>query len=77
VKISKRLGGENTRDAINAVESGDFAKAIEITLYYYDKAYMFGLKKKDINNIIYVETDTDDIETNALKILEASGKIRW
>lgn len=77
VKISKRLGGENTRDAVNAVESGDFAKAIEITLYYYDKAYMFGLKKKDINNIIYVETDTDDIETNALKILEASGKIRW
>ena len=47
LKISKRLGGDNTRDAINAIETGDFAKAIEIILYYYDKAYLFGLKKKE------------------------------
>ena len=46
MKISKRLGGDNTKDAIEAVEKGDIAKAIEITLYYYDKAYMFGLKEK-------------------------------
>lgn len=77
IKISKRLGGDNTRNAINAVETGDFAKAIERTLYYYDKAYMFGLKKKSNKNIIYVTTDSDDIETNALKILDAAGKITW
>ena len=77
IKISKRLGGDNTRDAINAVEMGDFAKAIEITLYYYDKAYLFGLKKKINKNIIYIMTDSDDIETNALKILDAAGKITW
>ena len=29
-RLAKRLGGDNTRDAINAVETGDFAKAIEI-----------------------------------------------
>ena len=77
MKISKRLGGDNTRDAISAVETGDFAKAIEITLYYYDKAYLFGLKKKKSSNIIYVETDTDDIEVNAHKVLEAASKINW
>jgi tRNA 2-selenouridine synthase len=77
LKISKRLGGGNTRDAINAVEKGDFAKAIEITLYYYDKAYMFGLKKKSNKNIIYVTTDSDDIEINAVKILDAASKITW
>ncbi|MCX6327253.1 MAG: tRNA 2-selenouridine(34) synthase MnmH [Bacteroidia bacterium] len=77
LKISKRLGGDKTRDVINAVEKGDFAKAIEITLYYYDKAYLFGLKKKSNKNIIYVKTDSDDIETNALKILDAAGKINW
>ena len=76
-KISKRLGGENTRDAINAVETGDYAKAIEITLSYYDKAYLFGLKKKHNKNLIYVETDSGDIETNALKILDIAGKIIW
>jgi tRNA 2-selenouridine synthase len=77
MKISKRLGGDNTRDAINAVEMRDFARAIEITLYYYDKAYLFGLKKKRDENIIYVETDSDDIETNAKKILDAAGRINW
>jgi tRNA 2-selenouridine synthase len=77
LKISKRLGGDNTRDAINAIESGDFTKAIEITLSYYDKAYLFGLKKKSENNLIYVSTETDNIEANALKILDASNKIIW
>jgi len=77
MKISKRLGGDKTRDALNAVEAGDFAKAIERILHYYDKAYLFGLKKKNNKNIIYVETDSDDIETNALKILDVAGKITW
>ncbi len=76
-KISKRLGGDNTRDAVDAVDKGDFAKAIAITLYYYDKAYMFGLKKKNNKNIIMVNTDTDDIESNALKILDAADRIKW
>jgi tRNA 2-selenouridine synthase len=77
LKISKRLGGDKTRDAISAIGTGDFAKAIEIVLYYYDKAYLFGLKKKEHKNIIYVRTDTDDIETNAMKVLDAAGKIEW
>jgi len=77
LKISKRLGGDNTREAIASIESGDFAKAIEITLTYYDKAYLFGLNRKSSENIIYVETETDDIEENADRILEASKKIKW
>jgi len=76
-KISRRLGGDNTRDAINAIDTGDFARAIEITLKYYDKAYMYGIRRKQPGNIVYIETDTDDIETNAAKVLEASVKIRW
>ena len=77
MKISKRLGGDNTRDAIDAVDEGNFAKAVEITLYYYDKAYMFGLKKKNSKNIIMVNTDTDDIESNALKVIDAADRLRW
>jgi tRNA 2-selenouridine synthase len=77
LRISKRLGGDNTSDALMAVERGDFAKAIEITLMYYDKAYLFGLKKKKSENIIYIKTDSDNIEANALKILDASRNIRW
>jgi tRNA 2-selenouridine synthase len=77
LRISKRLGGDNTRDALEAVEQGDYSKAIEITLRYYDKAYHFGLKRKSSKNLIFVETDTGDIETNAMKILAAAGNINW
>ena len=77
LKISKRLGGDKTKDAIDAIEKGDIAKAIEIVLYYYDKAYLFGLNKKNGKNLIYVESDTDDIETNALKVLDAASAIKW
>lgn len=74
-RISKRLGGDNTNAAISAIESGDIARAIEISLIYYDKAYIFGLTRKKTNKRIYIETDTDDIEINALKVLEAAGKL--
>lgn len=77
LKISKRLGGDNTRDALSAVETGDFAKAIEIVLHYYDKAYLFSLKKKKSKHIIYVNTETDEVETNAFKVLDAAAKIKW
>jgi tRNA 2-selenouridine synthase len=72
LKISKRLGGDKTKDALDAIDKSEFAKAIEIVLYYYDKAYLFGLNKKNSKNIIYVNTDTDDIETNTGKVLEAA-----
>ena len=77
MKISKRLGGDNTRDALNAVRRGDFTRAIEITLTYYDKAYLYGLKRKVGKNIVYVKTDTDNISANAIKILDAAENIVW
>jgi tRNA 2-selenouridine synthase len=75
MKISKRLGGDRTKEVTEAVQRGDFAKAIEITLNYYDKAYLFGLERKQEKDIYYVNTDTDDIETNARRILDVSGRI--
>lgn len=77
LRISKRLGGDNTKDALAAIDTGDFAKAIEITLKYYDKAYIYGISKKHSGKIIYIETDTDDIEINAEKVLEASRQINF
>ncbi|NSW93663.1 MAG: tRNA 2-selenouridine(34) synthase MnmH [Bacteroidales bacterium] len=76
-RISKRLGAENAKISIRAVENNDFATAIRIILGYYDKSYLYGLRKKESNKVIYVETATDDVEINALKVLEASEKIVW
>jgi len=77
MKIGKRLGGDKTRDAINAVEKGDIASAIELSLSYYDKAYLYGLKQKDENNVFYVKADTDEVEINAKKILDVVSGIKY
>jgi tRNA 2-selenouridine synthase len=77
LRISKRLGGDFTAEAIDAIEQGDYSKAIEITLRYYDKAYRYGLKRKTNNKLIFVDTDTNDIQINATKILDAAGSIAW
>jgi tRNA 2-selenouridine synthase len=77
LKISRRLGGNLTSEVIQAIEKGEFSKAIEIVLQYYDKAYMFELNRKKRDKIIYVNTDTDDIEVNSLKVLEVAGQIKW
>jgi tRNA 2-selenouridine synthase len=75
-RITKRLGGDFTSEAINAVEESNFARAIEITLNYYDKTYMFGLKKRPEEMIQYIHTDTDNIERNISEILKIAEKIQ-
>jgi len=45
MKIEKRLGGERTREALEAIERGDFFQTAMLTLHYYDKAYMYSLEK--------------------------------
>lgn len=76
-RIAKRLGGNNVNEALKAIAGGNFARAIEITLAYYDKAYLYGLSRKPSQNIIYVNTDTDNVQKNAAKILEAASMIQW
>lgn len=76
MKMSRRLGGDRTKEAVEAVQKSDFAKAIGITLQYYDKTYLFGLGRKQEKDIYYIDTDTDDIEINAVRVLEVAGRIR-
>jgi tRNA 2-selenouridine synthase len=71
MKISKRLGGDRTRMAVEAIQNGDFATAIRITLEYYDKSYNYALAKPQDRQVIFIETDTDDVAVNATKVLEA------
>lgn len=76
-RISKRLGGDFTSEAVKSVEEANFARAIEITLNYYDKTYMFGLKKRPDQQIQYINTETDNIGKNITEILKASERINF
>jgi tRNA 2-selenouridine synthase len=74
-KISKRLGGDNTKEAITELEADNFSRAIEITLNYYDKTYMYNLKGRKEDQIQYIQTETDETEVNVLKILKVAEKV--
>lgn len=69
-RISKRLGGDRTADAVKAIETGDFAKAAEITLNYYDKAYLYSLHRREKELIYTLHSDTGDAEQNGEMVIE-------
>jgi len=75
-KISKRLGGDNTREAVEAVGRGDIGSAVEIVLRYYDKSYRYGLSRRDPSMVTIIETDTNDPVINAAKVIEAADRLR-
>lgn len=75
MKISKRLGGDRTREALEAVRRGDYPTAIRITLEYYDKAYSYSLSRRPAGQVVYVETDTDDVADNSARVSDAALRV--
>lgn len=76
VRISKRLGGDRTREAVEALHRGDYTTAIRITLEYYDKSYHYGLSKRPEGQVTYIKTDTDDVAVNAALVSDAARALR-
>ncbi|NOT36230.1 MAG: tRNA 2-selenouridine(34) synthase MnmH [Saprospiraceae bacterium] len=73
-KIRKRLGHENTDQAILFVKEGNLKEAARIALEYYDKTYEFGLRKRSQEKIITVKTDEANPELIAKKIQQLGVK---
>jgi tRNA 2-selenouridine synthase len=69
LKISKRLGGQNTQAAIDFLENGKLEEAAEISLRYYDKTYNFGLLRKVKNETIKIHLDNPEAKSNTSQIL--------
>lgn len=75
-KIGKRLGGERTREALESIELGDFRSTAMITLQYYDKAYMFSLKKNHEQYQILPSEEVDPV-VNAELLLRHEKERRF
>jgi tRNA 2-selenouridine synthase len=58
-RISKRLGGKDTKETLEALHAGDYRKVVEITLAYYDKTYEFSMARRDSRMIPFVPTSYD------------------
>ena len=69
-KIRKRLGDQNTTEALRALEEGDFGKVALTTLRYYDKSYERGLFKRDPGQVSMLEFNEDNPMRNAQEILK-------
>lgn len=58
-RISKRLGGKDTKDSLDALQAGDYQKVVEITLAYYDKTYDFSMARRDTRMIPFLPASYD------------------
>lgn len=70
-RIRKRLGFDNTKEAIEALQVGDVATAARIALRYYDKGYSMATDKRTGMRLgtVYMESDTPDTAATKLKEL--------
>jgi len=69
-RIWKRLGPEQTKNAIQAIRENRMADFISIVLVYYDKTYHTGLNKRNKSNIFSVDIESSDFTASAFKILQ-------
>lgn len=65
LRISKRLGGQKTKEIVNAIEHKEFGPAIGMVLDYYDKTYTKGLGSREPSTIFPVSLQDNDLEENA------------
>jgi tRNA 2-selenouridine synthase len=70
LRIQKRLGGLGTQQALEFLEQGNAEKVTSVLLNYYDAAYAHDHEKREMKNIIRLETGSGDPATNAVQILE-------
>ncbi len=68
--IVKRMGGNNYKDAVTALNNNDYHTVADITLNYYDKAYAYGVEKRDQKNVHRLKIDSGDSEIISKKILD-------
>lgn len=70
-RIAKRLGPEQTRDAILAIQENRIADFIKLALVYYDKTYKTGQNKRMPDSIFEINCPDTNSQKNAKLILES------
>lgn len=75
LKISKKLGGQNVKQALESLENGNLDDVADITLAYYDKSYSFGLEKRENQTVYPIKFNSDNPKENAEIIVEFAKEI--
>ena len=75
-RISKRLGGLRTQQALDFLAKKKFYEVALITLKYYDKYYLLGLQKKSALRIRKLKLASTNHHRNAKEIMSYMKKIK-
>jgi len=75
MKISQRLGGLNTKIAIEALKNKDFEKVADTVLQYYDKTYNYGLEQRDPETVHRIGLDEDNFYNITKEIISLKNRI--
>jgi tRNA 2-selenouridine synthase len=72
LRIKKKLGGLEMKNAVNALLEDDVRGCFTILLKYYDKLYLKSTTKEneDAGRVIPINTETTDEKINTEKLLE-------
>lgn len=74
-RLRKKLGGQRTKDAIQAIINGHTAIWIGLVLDYYDKAYDFDLEQHQTEQLEVLDLEEINHEESLTKLLDARQQI--
>ncbi|MCE7066933.1 tRNA 2-selenouridine(34) synthase MnmH [Dyadobacter sp. CY326] len=75
LRIQKRLGPLQTKQAIAAIADGRMEEFVKIVLVYYDKTYLKDLTKRSADKIFSLELTSADMLENAKQILNFTSAV--
>lgn len=71
-RIGKRIGPEQTRDAVAAIREGRMCDFIRIVLVYYDKTYLTGQGKRKPETVHELYCSDTDAHLTVKKVMDAA-----
>ena len=73
IRIKKRLGGLETKTAVNFLIEDNIKESFSVLLYYYDKLYLKSLHGRDNLTELFhkIESDVVNEEANAARLRDA------
>ncbi|MCF8244372.1 MAG: tRNA 2-selenouridine(34) synthase MnmH [Saprospiraceae bacterium] len=74
LKITKRMGGNNVKDALEAFEAGRVEDATAIALNYYDKTYAHSTGQGNFSQTVRLEVEKMDALAIAKQLVELANK---
>jgi tRNA 2-selenouridine synthase len=71
-RITKKLGGQHAKAALEAIDAGDFKTAFGICLAYYDKTYEYGKNKRVAESIVNCPFSILNLEQIVAAVIKVS-----